>query len=152
MPVAPAAVEMTVNDGLVLRETTLHQKGGSPWLTFPAYRSRRGIDYPEVTLSTYRAQRSLARQVLLPQSPPAPVSLSPRRGGRKAFATVTVNDELHVSARVMESRRRLWVAWPARQEGREWVRQVEFLDRSFQGIIERVLLAQYRELAEEAGL
>lgn len=174
---SPPRIEVILNGRLLLRGVVLHRKAGIPWLTFPGYQAPNGMEYPELSLATYHANTTLARQLV----PAPPHSQIPAEGGQRvvspprrlpfrvthlelahrrsptsplrAFATVTFNEELEVKVRVMQSHRGLWIAWPARREAdHSWIRQCEFLDYPFRRSVERILFAAYRELAEEAGL
>lgn len=65
---------------------------------------------------------------------------------------VTFNNAVAVSCGIMEGKRGLWIAWPARppEKGRhQWIKQIYIYDKGIKEDVEKLLLTKYEAMLQE---
>lgn len=154
--------DITLNNGLELREVRVLSIGGRQALRFPEYVSRSKKVFPQVVLRTRQAREAATAAVTERRSAASAPRLNfavekfqpyRKRSALKVFATVVFNDAVEVECKVLEGKNGPWVAWPARkeQDSRRWVDQVSFPDKKLKEAVEQDLLTKYATSVAESG-
>lgn len=144
--------------------------GGITWegagktrLKYPCYVSPDGVSYPQVKMLTRQAKEAAvyaaaqgAGSTKEKEALSYAVSgIRPYRGkslSLKGFATVTFNNAIAVDCRIMVSRGKAWVAWPAVKEKESWRRLVTLRDRRFRAAVEQDIQAGFASvIKQDAG-
>jgi DNA-binding cell septation regulator SpoVG len=60
----------------------------------------------------------------------------------KAFASVVFDDDIEVECRIMQTKEKLWVAWPSNKKNNNWVKDFKFTNRDLKQRVETQLIAK----------
>ncbi|GHT49785.1 hypothetical protein AGMMS49990_01080 [Endomicrobiia bacterium] len=61
----------------------------------------------------------------------------------KAFTSVIFDDDIEVECRIMQTKGKLWIAWPSNKKNNNWVKNFKFMNRDLGELVEKELIANY---------
>ena len=146
--------EVTINNALTIREISVQKVGGRTLLKFPQSISKRGKVFPQVRLTSNQAREAVysAIEKESASSRWEPLKFEVKKFTRygkksalKAFALVEFGGGIEVECRVVSGKRGLYVGWPARKAGNEWVDQVLLDDEKLKDDVEAAVIAAYEK-------
>ncbi len=148
------ACEITLNNALTIREINIVNVGGRTLLKFPESISKRGKIFPQVRLTSRQAREAVysAVEKHAPSSHWGPLSFEVskvmrygKKSSLKAFVSVVFGGGVEIESRVITGSKGLFVAWPARKSGSQWVDQVTIDDPKIKSEVEAAIIAAYEK-------